>query len=348
MKKEIKIKSSPEPVSISGTKIILNQMINCICKIKIKEANGTGFFCKIDDGKNKTLHFLITNYHVIDKKYYEENNKIYLLLNDETIIKEINLKINRKTYFNEFYDISLIEIKNDDEIKDFLELDDNLFIEKEHVLYEDKSIYVLQYPNGKNAAVSYGLLKSFNAIKMSDIQHTCSTEDGSSGSPILNLETNKVIGIHKVGARTNDFNIGTFLKIPLNEFIYNSKEKESNDLSNNKMNKNMDKDYNINIIEKKNFEKVINEPKNIKISKMNIIFKEVLFSRKTILILDYGTTIDQMLMEYLKKINKQELKDKKDKIYFSINLKRIEFGDKTPIEKFFDFNSQPNIDVNFT
>ena len=102
MRKEIKIKSSPEPVSISGTKIILNQMINCICKIKIKEANGTGFFCKIDDGKNKTLHFLTTNYHVIDKKYYEENNKIYLLLNDETIIKEINLKLIGKLILTNF------------------------------------------------------------------------------------------------------------------------------------------------------------------------------------------------------------------------------------------------------
>ena len=81
---------------------------------------------------------------------------------------------------------------------------------------------------------------------------------------------------------------------------------------------------------------------------MNIIFKEVTFSRKTILILDYGTTIDQMLIEYLKKINKQELKGKTDKIYFSINLRRIEFGDQTPIEQFFDFNSQPNIDVNYT
>ena len=55
-----------------------------------------------------------------------------------------------------------------------------------------------------------------------------------------------------------------------------------------------------------------------------------------------------MLLEYLKKINKQKLKGKTDKIYFSINLRRIEFGDQTPIEQFFDFNSQPNIDVNYT
>ena len=36
MKKEKKIIDTPEPVSIAGTRIILNQMINCICKIKIE------------------------------------------------------------------------------------------------------------------------------------------------------------------------------------------------------------------------------------------------------------------------------------------------------------------------
>ena len=77
----------------------------------------------------------MTNYHVIDKQYYEENNKINLLLNDDTIIKELDITIKRKTYFNKNYDIALIEIQNEDEITNFLELDDNLFIEKEHVLY---------------------------------------------------------------------------------------------------------------------------------------------------------------------------------------------------------------------
>ena len=44
MKKEIKIKGSADPINISGTERILNQMINCICKIKYK--NAKGFFVK--------------------------------------------------------------------------------------------------------------------------------------------------------------------------------------------------------------------------------------------------------------------------------------------------------------
>ena len=189
MKKEKKIRNSPEPVNIAGTKAILEQMINCICKIKIREASGTGFFCKIPLGKNESLNVLMTNYHILDEKYYEDNKEIHLLLNDEKEAFAIDLLTGRKTYFNKEYDIAIIELKEEDGIKNFLELDDNLFKEKEKVFYEGKSIYVLQYPYGRNACVSYGL--SIN-IEKNDIKHTCSTENGSSGSPILTNENDKL------------------------------------------------------------------------------------------------------------------------------------------------------------
>ena len=228
MKKEKKIRNSPEPVNIAGTKAILEQMINCICKIKIREASGTGFFCKIPLGKNESLNVLMTNYHILDEKYYEDNKEIHLLLNDEKEAFVIEQLTERKTYFNKEYDITIIELKEEDGIKNFLELDDNLFKEKEKVFYEGKSIYVLQYPYGRNACVSYGL--SIN-IEKNDIKHTCSTENGSSGSPILNLENNKVIAIHK-GAGLSDFNFnkGTFLKYPLNNFM----EEQNNDINESK------------------------------------------------------------------------------------------------------------------
>ena len=222
MEQEKKIKDSPDPVNIAGTKAILEQMMNCICKIKIKGATGTGFFCKIPLGVNETLNVLMTNYHVLDEKYYKDNKEINLLVNDEDKAYGINLLIERKTYFNKDYDIAIIELKDSDGIKNFLELDENLFKDKENIFYEDKSLYVLQYPNGKNACVSYGLLIN---IEKNDIKHTCSTEKGSSGSPILNLENNKVIGIHKeAGLSTFNFNKATFLKFPLNDF----NEKENN------------------------------------------------------------------------------------------------------------------------
>ena len=236
MEQEKKIKDSPDPVNIAGTKAILEQMMNCICKIKIKGATGTGFFCKIPLGTNETLNVLMTNYHVLDEKYYEDNKEINLLVNDEDKAYEINLLIKRKTYFNKDYDIAIIELKDSDGIKNFLELDENLFKDKENIFYKDKSLYVLQYPNGKNACVSYGLLIN---IEKNDIKHTCSTEKGSSGSPILNLENNKVIGIHKeAGLSTFNFNKGTLLKFPLNDF-----EKKENNLS-TKLSKEIYQKYN--------------------------------------------------------------------------------------------------------
>ena len=216
MNQEKKVKNSVEPVSISSTETILNQMKYYICKIKINAIYGTGFFCKIPFGNNITKNFLMTNYHVLNEKYYNENNKINLLINDEDITKIIDLRMNRITYFNENYDITLIELNENDNINNFLELDDKLFRDNHEIIYENKSLYILQYPQGKNAAVSYGLLTSIDKF---EIKHKCSTENGSSGSPILNLETNKVIGIHKEGSINFDFNKGTFLKYPLIDFI---------------------------------------------------------------------------------------------------------------------------------
>ena len=335
--KEKKINDSPEPVSISGTRTILEQMINCICKIKVDQSIGTGFFCRINYGINKTMKFLMTNFHVLTKNYYDKTKTIDLLINDEKIVKPIDLTKKRHIYFDEEkYDIILIEILDIDGINNFLELDDNLFREKEDALYKQKSIYVPQYPNGKNAAVSYGILKSFDEVNNSNILHTCSTEKGSSGSPILNLETNKVIGIHKEGSVNFNFNMGTFLKYPLIDFIENklNKEKAVNNIINNSSNLSM-KENNFNdIMNIQKIEDKINN--NIQVPKINITFDEKtdLPSSKNIII-NYGTTVDQVLKEYLVLIKKQKLIGLQNKIQFIYNGRQLLFGDKTPIEKFF-------------
>ena len=69
------IEKQPIPVSIEGTKKILFQMENCICKIYLEDGQkGTGFFCKILFN-NDLLPVLITNNHVLNEKDIE-NNKI--------------------------------------------------------------------------------------------------------------------------------------------------------------------------------------------------------------------------------------------------------------------------------
>ena len=216
MKAESMIKSAVDPVNMTCTEKILHQMKNCICKIKIENVSATGFFCKIPF---INMIFLITNFHVINEEYMKENKKINILLNDEKEALVIDLAIKRENYFNKEYDIALIELKENDGIKEFLELDDNILKENENVYYEKKSIYILHYLLGNDICVLYGKL---NGINKYDIIHACSTDNGSSGSPILNLKNNKVIGIHKEGSTNSNYynyNKGTLLKYPLNDII---------------------------------------------------------------------------------------------------------------------------------
>ena len=127
MENEKMIKNSPDPVTIQATKTILNQTMNCICKIKINATNGTGFFCQIPF-KSSLIKALMTNYHVIDEEIYNQNDEINLFMNDEKEVKVIKLGNKRITYFNKDYDLALIELKENDNINNCLELDNNKFI----------------------------------------------------------------------------------------------------------------------------------------------------------------------------------------------------------------------------
>jgi hypothetical protein len=75
---------------------------------------------------------------------------------------------------------------------------------QEIININSESIYILQYPNysdGQKASVSYGII---NKIENEyNIIHYGCTNYGSSGSPIINLLNNKVIGIHKQSSRFN-------------------------------------------------------------------------------------------------------------------------------------------------
>ena len=102
------------------------------------------------------MNVLMTNYHVLDENFYGEKKTLNLFINDDKDVKILDLNIKRKTYFNKKYDLAMIELKESDNINYSLELDDNLFKNEVKAFYEDISIYVIQYPLGNNAAVSYG------------------------------------------------------------------------------------------------------------------------------------------------------------------------------------------------
>ena len=132
------INNSVDPVNIPGTEEILIQKKNCICKIKIGNEIITGFFCKISIiNKN----FLMTNYHKIIEEYLNENKEITILLNDEKEALIIDLTIEREKYFSKEYDITALEIKENDKVKEYLEIDDKILKDNEEVYYE-KNQYI--------------------------------------------------------------------------------------------------------------------------------------------------------------------------------------------------------------
>ena len=208
-------------LTIDETVLILKQMRNSICKIVTKKHDGTGFFCK---KSNKKL--FITNNHVINEEIIKDKNIIKIKLNDNEITKNIKIK---DYYTSIEYDTTIIEINDNDENINYLEIDDDIFDEDTNIVI--KSIYIIQYPkygNEQKAAVSYG---KFKEIKDKyNITYYCSTDYGSSGSPILNLSNKKIIGIHKSSVQNSknslDFNTGTLLKYPINEYFNKIKEKE--------------------------------------------------------------------------------------------------------------------------
>ena len=225
--KEIIIKDALLPITLPKQKEITRQMEKCVCKIHINGKNGTGFFAKIPY-KNSFIKVLMTNNHVLDSNDISENKIITFSLNNN--IKNIKIDKERKTYTSEPFDTTIIEIKEElDDLKnviEYLELDDinfkyikenNKDFSNNHLnnLYKDESLYILNYLGGKEIVISYGFLRK---IEESKIYHKCSTDKGSSGSPILSLENNRLIGIHYGGSNNFNFNLGTLIAFPIMEF----------------------------------------------------------------------------------------------------------------------------------
>ena len=222
--KEVGLDGYPKIINYECHQKIMEQMEKNICRINIGEEKGTGFFCRIPfPDRNNMLPVFITNNHMIDEKIlFKENARISIKIKGNKKSKELNLN-NRIKYTNKKYDITIIEIKEKDEIKDYLELDDKIINDiinnnnenEENEEYIGGTIYIIQYPEGE-LSVSYGIIQNIYSDIEYNFIHKCSTRRGSSGSPILNLK-NKIIGIHKEG--TKKYNIGTFINFSIKDFI---------------------------------------------------------------------------------------------------------------------------------
>ena len=151
-------------------------------ELKKETLYGTGFFMNYSD----SLKCLITNYHVINPSLKNENIEIEIHNK-----KKMKLKFdNRLTkYLEEQKDIAMIEIKESDEIYndiEFLDYDYNC-VRKKYSIYKNADIFSIEHPLGYDASCASGII--INTYEY-EFDHNISTDNGSSGCPILLLNNN--------------------------------------------------------------------------------------------------------------------------------------------------------------
>jgi len=220
--KELDTGHKPIPIDIANT------VIKSICKISIKmkgekTKNGTGYFMKISN----SIKYLVTNYHVIKPDLINEDIEIEIWNHKKM---KLNLNNYNIKYFEDPKDITVIEIKNSDEIyKDivFLNYDRNYI--NGYEIYNNADVFSIQHPGGKSASSASGkIIKIYEY----EFDHNISTDNGSSGCPIILLNDNinliQIIGIHKNSDRKEKINGGTFIGEIFKELNNNFNKRKDN------------------------------------------------------------------------------------------------------------------------
>ena len=268
-----------------------NKVSKCVCKIIINENKGakagTGFFLIYKDKK-----YLITCYHIINSE--KKNYKIEIYNK-----KEFNLELKNRLVLllKEPFDISAIEINENDEFINYIDfLDYDLNYINGYDQYKDLEVYVLGYPKGLESVAESGVIRRINNF---EFYHDINTEGGSSGSPILLFNINKVIGIHKQADIAKQLNVGTFINI-IFEKINDIKENDK-DIEREITNKNITLD--IEILEKYICVINYNMPKN-KNKELGFLVK-IPIANKSSFITGLLTKFyfDESILGYIKEIN---------------------------------------------
>ena len=230
------LKYYPVPIPLDKNCKINEQAQKCIFKIENENNKGTAFICQIPYNNTK-ISVLITSKNLINESLIKNNKYIKVIINDNEE-KEIKINEDKKILINESQEISIIEIEPDSDLN-FLELDETIFNEDSIINNENMYIiHYISYDNIQKASVSYGIL---NEISNNNINYLCHTREGSLGSPILRLSTNKVVGINTKNNLDFKNNNGYFLKEVIKEFIldYKDMNKIINIVPENEENKNI-------------------------------------------------------------------------------------------------------------
>ena len=198
-----------------------------IFTVKNNGKKGTGFFCKIKNpNSSDSLPVLITSSQLYNKEDFYTKKKIELIIKNSKYTLYVD--DSRKSYINDDkYNISLLEIKKEDylDIDSFLEIESDEGFDSNN-LYQNESLGLVSY-NKKE--------KNYNAIKFKiktinenqyAFKFVSNLNEELIGSPIINITNNKILGIYKNYDKKINLNNGILLKIPINEFFEEERQRE--------------------------------------------------------------------------------------------------------------------------
>lgn len=164
-----------------------------ICNIECNKTFGTGFFVKLSiPSKNEPMYGLITNNHVLNSRYLHSNFTFKICM--ENIYKKISIGIDNSKFIftSDLLDVTFIQFTDALIEKEKLNKRNFLCLCNKECSIDD-NVHIIQYGKDKNSYFSGGKIHSLHGL---NYIHSCSTQEGSSGSPLLNTNL-EVIGIHK-------------------------------------------------------------------------------------------------------------------------------------------------------
>jgi len=204
------ININPEVNHHKGGTQSLNNLISLLqkgnyfsCKIILDDTNyGSGFFAKIMSPfeYSKIIKVLFTCYHVLEKQFLNSHNVINLEFNNEE--RKIFLK-NRLIWLNENLDYTCIEILDEDNIKEFLKVDFEIYEENYNAYLKNEEIIYFGFNKDKNdqnskPSCEFGSVLHYDQKNEAFLSNYNSTP-GSSGGAVLLKRGYKLIGMHKGG-----------------------------------------------------------------------------------------------------------------------------------------------------